>query len=130
MSPTSRMAELDYQKALSLVVDEEVVREMLVLMDDSLKVDLPQLSQDLSAQAWAEVAKGLHRLKGVLPMFCDEETAQQLSTLEQQSKTIAIASEASQAALAQAQLQAGLVDLFARLDQFHASVKSWLSANA
>jgi hypothetical protein len=131
MSPTtSQTAALDYDKALSLVADPVVLIDILNLLDESLTLDLAKLRLDASSKSWSEMAKILHRIKGVLPMFCDAQTTWQLLTLEKKMDQLGAGHPVGTQELSEAQVQVLLDAFFQRLDQFHACLKSRLILNA
>lgn len=125
MDSNNLQGSLDYSRAMALISDEGIVEEMLVMLMDSLQADLPSLQAAAAANQWLTLSQIVHRLKGILPLFCDEQTAELVSGLESQFKAKTPAAEGvftpSAAALTQ------FDQLLNRLADFQMSVDRWLS---
>jgi HPt (histidine-containing phosphotransfer) domain-containing protein len=124
MDSNNLNGHLDYSRAMVLINDEDIVEEMLVMLMDSLKDDLPSLQAAAAANQWLTLSQIVHRIKGVLPLFCDEQTAELVTGLESQFKEKTPESNSiftpSPAALAQFE------QVLIRLDEFLISVETWL----
>lgn len=123
--PTTLLAgHLDYTRAIALISDEQTVAEMLDMLLESFKADLPALHTAAQGMDWQQVAELLHRLKGILPLFCDEASSKLLTDLEPEfralSKTQAISSDSSAVALS------NLDRLIVRLSSFSKDAQKWL----
>jgi len=73
-------------QALQSVGDAEVVDALLPVLLQTLDDDVGRLDAAFEARQLATVRAVLHGLKGVLPLFCSEELAQQIVELEALSK--------------------------------------------
>jgi HPt (histidine-containing phosphotransfer) domain-containing protein len=116
---------LDASRARALVNDDAIVEEMLDMLTTSLNNDVPNLQAAAQDQQWLALSHILHRLKGVLPLFCDERTADLLSRLESQFKTQHVATNAMLTPPAEVLVQFG--QLLSRLVEFQISVQTWMN---
>jgi HPt (histidine-containing phosphotransfer) domain-containing protein len=113
---------LDYSRANELINDEETIAEMLLMLMDSLKVDLPFIRSAAIEADWLQLDSTLHRLKGVMALFCDNDTARLLQELEPQFKASKLAGNKAPSKLDIENLN----QLLSRLTSFELSANNWL----
>jgi hypothetical protein len=73
---------LDLNASIQRIGDKELVDEMLALLHQSLETDWQIFEGLMTARRFAEAEKVLHQLKGVIPLFSDENTASVLNHLD------------------------------------------------
>ncbi len=83
----SSSAHLDLANALANVGDADALREMLVMLQELLASDVPQIAQLVQSGDFAQAQLLLHSLKGCLPIFTRPELASELVNVELLSKT-------------------------------------------
>lgn len=85
----SRMeyTHLDLARALDMMGEEQEVRDILQLAEESLRQNLPKLRGLVQAGQMVEAAEVLHVFKGMLPVFCADPLAELVATSERTAKT-------------------------------------------
>lgn len=73
---------LDINAARQLIGDEELVDEMLVMLHQSLGQDWQRFEALMAECQFIKAEKVLHQLRGVMPLFSDEGTADVLHHLD------------------------------------------------
>ncbi|MDI9332871.1 MAG: hypothetical protein QM533_00690 [Cytophagales bacterium] len=69
---------LDHSRAMAVVQDEALMREMLPMLRDSLRTELPKLRTAMSEQDTGTLSSVLHNLKGIVPIFADAQSSELL----------------------------------------------------
>ena len=116
-SPSSQVGPtlLDIDLAMSQIGDADATREMLVLLQESLSRDVPEISNLLQAGDVPGANRLLHALKGFIPIFCQAELCDQVVRVEGLSKNAA-----------STELTAAYAGLRPRLEQLLAEVSAHL----
>jgi HPt (histidine-containing phosphotransfer) domain-containing protein len=89
-------------EAIQRVCDEELVREMLLMLNGSIENDWAKFKNHLNMHQYAPAANILHEMKGTVPIFSDkktEEAIQQAEILLRQNEISAIEIKNSMAIL-------------------------------
>lgn len=108
----SSYTHLDVPQALSQIGDPGALREMLVMFQDMLHRDIPEISAAMERQDLATAKNLLHSIKGCMPIFCTPALCTELAAVEHLSKTEAV----SVVAPAYSDLKPGLELLRAEVD--------------
>lgn len=77
---------LDLDLAFSQIGDRDAMRDMLVLLQESLARDVPEISRALRADEITQASRLLHALKGFIPIFCQAMLCEQVTQVEGLSK--------------------------------------------
>ena len=77
---------LNIAGALEQIGDEGALREMLLMVLDSLQRDVPVIADLLAQGDVAGANHLLHPLKGFMPIFCTPDLYARVSEVEQMSK--------------------------------------------
>lgn len=73
---------LNLEEAVKRIGDADLVNEMLHMLNESMEQDWFGFEHHMSTHNYAEAGKILHTLKGTIPFFTDEETANVLNQME------------------------------------------------
>ena len=101
----SRLVYLDPAQALENIGDPGAVRDMLVMLQDVLERDLPQIAVLMDHQEFAGAQDLLHALKGCMPIFCTPTVCDELALVELMSKSDPRAASAPAYALLRPKLE-------------------------
>jgi hypothetical protein len=77
---------LDIAFALSQIGDQDSLNSMLLMLQESLARDLPQIAAYLQAADVPAANRLLHALKGFIPIFCQEPLCSHVVAVEALSK--------------------------------------------
>lgn len=113
----TNMKYLDINGARDRLGDDELLQQMLVMLSESLPEETAQFNALMAENNLHAAARVLHKIKGVIPLFCDEATVrilQQLEVMLQQNEDTP-------------EMREKLTALLERLDQFKSELMQWLS---
>jgi hypothetical protein len=105
---------LDIDLALAQIGDVDAMNDMLVMLQESLARDVPQVSTLLQSGDIMGANRLLHALKGFVPIFCNEPFCQGVTQVELYSKDPA----STQVAPAYANLRPQLETLLAEVSAY------------
>lgn len=77
---------LDVELALEQIGDTDAMHGMLVMLQESLTRDIPQIAAFLQSGDIAQANRLLHALKGFVPIFCRRELCDHVVLVEGLSK--------------------------------------------
>lgn len=106
---------LDIDLALSQIGDVDAMNDMLVMLQESLARDVPQVSTLLQSGDIGGANRLLHALKGFVPIFCPESFCQEVGQVELFSKDLASTNVAPAYANLRPQLEQLLAEVSAYL---------------
>ena len=116
-SQETNMKYLDIKGAQDRLGDDELLQQMLEMLAESLPEETTQFNALMAENKLQEAARVLHKIKGVIPLFCDEATVrilQQLEVMLQQNEDTP-------------EMREKLAALLERLDQFKSELTQWLA---
>jgi hypothetical protein len=113
--PQAAQAVLDIDLALSQIGDVDAMNEMMVLLQESLARDVPQVTTLLQNGDLAGANRLLHALKGFIPIFCPQSFCDEVVRVEGMSKNTASAELAPAYASLRPQLETLLAEVSAYL---------------
>jgi signal transduction histidine kinase/CheY-like chemotaxis protein len=116
-SQETNMKYLDINGARDRLGDDELLQQMLVMLSESLPDETAQFNALMAENNLQAAARVLHKIKGVIPLFCDEQTVrilQQLEVMLQQNEDTP-------------EMRENLTALLERLNQFKAELMQWLA---
>ncbi len=82
---------LDIPSALEQTGDAQTMHGLLTMLEESLTRDIRKIAELLVAGDVRGANRVLHALKGVVPIFCVPSLCQQVTRVEELSKTGAVA---------------------------------------
>ena len=77
---------LDTDLALSQIGDADAMQDMLVMLEEALARDLPDISDLLQKGDILGANCLLHAIKGFIPIFCQDALSQEVTRVEAMSK--------------------------------------------
>jgi HPt (histidine-containing phosphotransfer) domain-containing protein len=83
---------LDIERAIGYAGDEAATRDLLQMVEQSLKDDIGRIWQKLEAGDIAAASRLVHAIKGFVPIFCGVPLVEQVKRAEAMSKTQSAAS--------------------------------------
>lgn len=110
------MKYLDIDGARDRLGDDELLQQMLAMLSESLPDELAQFNALMAENKLQPASRVLHKIKGVIPLFCDESTVrilQQLELMLQQNEDTP-------------EMREKLTSLLERLGIFKSEVQHWL----
>ena len=116
-SQETNMKYLDIKGAQDRLGDDELLQQMLEMLAESLPEETTQFNALMAENKLQEAARVLHKIKGVIPLFCDEATVrilQQLEVMLQHNEDTP-------------EMREKLAALLERLDQFKSELTQWLA---
>ncbi|RFO98655.1 Hpt domain-containing protein [Rhodoferax lacus] len=109
---------LDIDLALSQIGDVDAMNDMIVMLEEALARDVPQVTTMLQSGDFAGANRLLHALKGFVPIFCHESFCDKVVYVEGLSKVAA-----------NPDLVAAYAGLRPHLETLLAEVSAYLAAN-
>lgn len=86
LSSPSGAGILDLDLALAQIGDIDAMNDMLVMLQESLARDVPEITASLNAGDIAAANRLLHALKGFVPIFCQTPFCDAVTRVELFSK--------------------------------------------
>ena len=78
---------LDTELAMAQIGDMPAVLNILTMVEETLRKDIPRISQLLACQDVPGAKRLLHSLKGFMPIFCRASLCEHVSRVETLSKS-------------------------------------------
>ena len=78
---------LNVAQSLENVGDADALQDMLQMLHNMLASDVQQIGQCMDASDFSGAGQLLHALKGCIPIFCYPTLCQELTAVEQMSKS-------------------------------------------
>ncbi len=87
VNAVSQAPVLDVECGLSMLGSDELLRQILTTVLDSLPNNVPEIWRALESGDVVAANHVLHSIKGYVPLFCSQALVSQITQLEHLSKT-------------------------------------------
>jgi hypothetical protein len=102
---------LDTEQALLNIGSATVLRDMLLMLQELLTRDVPEIAGLMKRREFASAQHLLHSLKGCMPIFCRADLCEELASVEQMSKSAECATSEPAFAMLRPKLETLLLEI-------------------